>query len=89
MPGKDRIFSSCPRSVFRCGYHVFFSKILFVMLWILIHLSWLEFQTQYRGYDPSSSRGCSDIDDDVGHVCVVGDVYHVDEVDGSRNRLCR
>ena len=53
-PGKDRIFSSCPRSVFRCGYHVFFSKILFFMLWILTHLSWLEFQTQYRGYDPSS-----------------------------------
>ena len=51
---KDRFFSSCPRSVFRCGYHVFFSKILFVMLWILTHLSWLEFQTQYRGYDPSS-----------------------------------
>ena len=24
------------------------------MLWILTHLSWLEFQTQYRGYDPSS-----------------------------------
>ena len=22
--------------------------------------------------------------DDVGHVCVVGDVYHVDEVDGKR-----
>ena len=52
--GKDRIFLSCPRYVFRCGYHVFFSKILFVMLWILTHLSWLEFQTQYRGYDPSS-----------------------------------
>ena len=56
-PGKDRIFSSCPRSVFRCGYHVFFSKILFVMLWILTHLSWLEFQTQYRGSDPSSQKG--------------------------------
>ena len=24
------------------------------MLWILTHLSWLEFQTQYRGYDPFS-----------------------------------
>ena len=44
---KDRFFSSCPRSVFRCGYHVFFSKILFVMLWILTHLSWLEFQSRW------------------------------------------
>ena len=30
-------------------------------------------------------RGCSDIDDDVGHVCVVDDVCHVDEVDGKRS----
>ena len=27
------------------------------------------------------------IDDDVGHVCVVDDVCHVDEADGKR--LCR
>ena len=33
------------------------------MLWFLTHLSWLEFQTQYRGYDPSSSR-TTDLDAD-------------------------
>ena len=25
-------------------------------------------------------QGCSDIDDDVGHVCVVDDACHVDEL---------